>query len=652
MSLWRALAAGELDIAAARQAAADFSMSGAVAGLEQAERVLSVALPVVVMVLAAWFAWQTARALARRTRRGRASARAGVNPFAASCTNGHQRISSQRMRICTLGLFLVLLWGCGGGGGAGTNAPAPGAQQPPATQAAPSDDELKAASRFLSRATFGAPLEEIEEVARMGPQAWLDRQRFVPPGSHAEVAIDVLARLQRGELSGFEPDGRIRRWAWWQRTLTAPDQLRQRVAFALSEIFVVSDHADALGAHPFALAVYYDVLLANALGNYRDLLRDVALSPAMGVYLSHLNNRRSDPVRNTFPDENFAREVMQLFSIGLFELAPDGEPLKDDQGQPIPTYDADDIREFAKIFTGLSYGGDNTEFDGEPDFGAPMRMYDAFHEPGEKRLLRGLVVPSGQSGEADLEAALDNLFMHPNVGPFIGRRLIQRLVTSNPSPDYVRRVAAVFDDDGTCTRGNLFAVVKAILLDPEALALPDPEGTGGKLREPLLRYIAMLRQLGVTSSDGFFANNGFLVEFLLQQHPLSAPSVFNFFLPDHSPAGALADARLVAPEFQITTTNTIVNVTNLVDLVINGGVVMDTQEGFGEVSLDLSDYVALADDIDALIERLDLVFTYGTLSDETRSVLREAAGQIQDLRFRTQTALYLLLVSDDYAVQL
>ncbi len=554
------------------------------------------------------------------------------------------------MRPLVLGLLLSLIWGCGGGGSGSDGqqaAPNSGAEAPSVAGAA----GLRAASRLLSRATFGAPFDEIERVAGMAPGEWLERQRLIPPGFHTGITIDLFQRLQRGELSGFEADGRLRRWAWWQQTLTAPDQLRQRVALALSEIFVVSDHADALGAHPFALAVYYDVLLANALGNYRNLLREVTLSPAMGVYLSHLNNRRTDPSRNTFPDENFAREVMQLFSIGLFELAPDGTPLVDASGRPIPTYDAKDIREFAKIFTGLSWGGDNTEFDGEPDFGAPMRMYDTFHEPGEKRLLRGLVVPAGQSGEADLEAALDNLFLHPNVGPFIGRRLIQRLVSSNPSPDYIRRIAAVFDDDGTGTRGNLFAVVKAILTDPEALAPPDADATAGKLREPLLRYIAMLRQSGVTSSDGFFANNGFLVEFLLHQHPLSAPSVFNFFLPDHAPSGALADARLVAPEFQITTTNTIVNVTNLVDLVINGGVVMDTEDGFGEVTLDLSDYLALADDVDALIDRLDLVFTYGTLSPATRTLLHDVANEIPDLRFRTQAVLYLLLVSDDYAVQ-
>ena len=371
----------------------------------------------------------------------------------------------------------------------------------------------------------------------------------------------------------------------------------------------------------------------------------------MGVYLSHINNRKADPARNTFPDENYAREAMQLFSIGLFELNPDGSRRLDVRGQPVPTYDNADIREFAKVFTGLSYGGDNAAFDGQPDYAAPMRMYEAAHEPGEKRLLRGTVLPAGQDGMADIDAAIDNLFEHPNVGPFIGRLLIQRLVMSNPPPAYVRRVAAVFDNDGSGVRGNLFAVVRAILLDPLALAAPTVEASTGKLREPLLRYIAMLRQLGVSSSDGFFAHNGLLVQFLLQQHPLSAPSVFNFYLPDHMPVGALAEAGLVAPEFQITTTNTIVNMTNLVDLVINAGFVMETEDGFGEVSLDFADLVALSEDIDVLLDRLDLLFTYGTLSATTRAQLRDAGLLFDDPRLRTQMVLYLLLVSPDYAVQ-
>lgn len=271
-----------------------------------------------------------------------------------------------------------------------------------------------------------------------------------------------------------------RRWSWWQQVIDGPDPLRQRVALALSEIFVVSDNSDAVASNPVGAASYYDMLLGDAFGNYRDILLDVTLHPVMGAYLSHLRNDKSDPRSGRYPDENYAREIMQLLSIGLFQLKQDGTLLRDGRGKPIPTYDNDDITELAKIFTGLSFDGPDRNFgSGAEAWTRPMRMYEEHHEPGPKRLIRGRHVPASQTGMQDISAAVDNLFRHPNVGPFIARRLIQRLVTSNPSPLYVQRAAAAFADDGHRVRGNMRAVISAILLDPEARAWP----TAGELAE-------------------------------------------------------------------------------------------------------------------------------------------------------------------------
>ena len=287
------------------------------------------------------------------------------------------------------------------------------------------------AARFLSRATLGANWEEIHRVAGMGYEAWLDEQFGRPIGTH-QPFLDQRAQL------GLEVEAEHRRWSWWEQIMQGPDPLRQRVGLALSEHFVVSDALGQIRDNPQGLANYYDMLLRHAFGNYRDLLFDVSVHPIMGVYLSHLRNEKSSPGR--FPDENYAREIMQLFSIGLFELRPDGSLQLSGAGNPIPTYDNGDITELAKIFTGLSFDGPDFDFDeGVASWTEPMRMYEAYHEPGPKQLLRGKFVPPGQTGMQDIEDAIDSLFEHPNVGPFVARRLIQRLVTSNPSPGYIER---------------------------------------------------------------------------------------------------------------------------------------------------------------------------------------------------------------------
>ena len=550
----------------------------------------------------------------------------------------------------------LLLTACGGGGsGGGGNAGAAGGGVGSSTPTPPTRAQLVSASAFAAQATFGLPYSAIESLAQEGEAEWIERQFVLPVQEHTPIALDFYNRREAGEFAAFETDIEFliyaRRLAWWHQAVTADDALRQRVAFALSQIFVVSDNVDTLVIFPEALSGYNDVLLRHAFGNFRDLLGDVALHPAMGVYLSHMNNRRADPAANTFPDENFAREVMQLFSIGLFELNPDGSLRADSAGDPIPTYGNDEIREFAKIFTGLSWGGAGAFFGKEePNFSAPMRMFDAEHEPGTKALLNGVVVPAGQTGEQDVSDALDNLFNHPNVGPFIGRQLIQRLVTSNPSPAYVERVSAAFADNGSGVRGDMKSVLRAILLDEEARGVGAP-AYAGRVREPVLRYAQVLRQFGATSDDGFIAEIGFRLQFLGKQHPLSSPSVFNFYLPDHSPQGELANQALVAPEFQIMTSAAVINMSNVFDIMFLGETPTETPEPLAPTRLDLTDYTAIAADVEALVDRLDIVVTAGTLSAETRSVIASVLADIPDLEFRTQMAIYLVLISPDAVVQ-
>jgi uncharacterized protein (DUF1800 family) len=543
---------------------------------------------------------------------------------------------------------VLFLAACGGGGGGNDGQAAPAPQIPPAPSA-PGAAELAAASKLLARTTFGPSYDEIQAAAEQGADAWLEAQLVLPASFHEPIVRRYLQEYGF-DIGANPPPGTFRRFAFWERALTAPDQLRQLVAYALTQIFVVSDNVDDIFINPLGLSSYYDTLLTHAFGNYRDLLRAVTLHPVMGIYLSHVNNARSNPVANTFPDENYAREVMQLFSIGLFELNPDGTQRLDGARAPIPTYDNADIRAFAAIFTGLSYGPEQpggASFFGNPVpvLHVPMEMFDSFHEPGAKTLLNGVVVPGGQTGSEDIEDAIDNLFNHPNVGPFIGRQLIQRLVTSNPSPAYVARVSAAFDGNGSTPRGDMRTVLRAILLDPEADA-------GIKLREPFLRYVAMNRGLEVRSGDGTYPGLGYIGQFLTQQNVLSAPSVFNFYLPVFSPAGELGDAGLVAPEFQITNASTIVGITNLLAYALFGEVSIETPEGFTDITVDLTDYEALADDPDALLDRIELVFFPGGMDDGTREAIRDAIEPVgADPGVRTRLALYLALASPAYAVR-
>ncbi|MEN7341860.1 MAG: DUF1800 domain-containing protein [Pseudomonadota bacterium] len=560
------------------------------------------------------------------------------------------RITCELKNAC-ITTFAILLVACGGSGGNDDiNTPPPVANPP-----APPPISLEArneAALLANQATFGMPWETLEDMARQGRADWLESQFARPVTYHRPTIVDIVRRRDAGEFDAFEDDIEYlifaRRLAWWHNTVIADDTLRQRVAFALSQIFVVSDNVDVLEVYPNALGGYYDMLLDNAFGNYRDLLRDVTYSPAMGVYLSHLNNAKADPGLGTFPDENYAREVMQLFSIGLFELNEDGSRKRDSNGDAIPTYDNTDIGEFAKVFTGFSFGGPGAVFGNntEPNFSVPMQLFDEAHSPGEKQLLRGVSIPDGLTATQDVEAAIDNLFNHPNVGPFLGRLLIQRLVTSNPSPAYVARVSRAFADNGLGVRGDMKAVIRAILLDPEATNPPDAF-TGGKLTEPVVRYVSMLRRFGARSDDGFIAALGYFLQIETLQHPLSSRSVFNFYLPDHQPSGAIADAGLYAPELQIIDANTVISWANFIDAIFFGDVVTDAPAGFNEVTLEPTRWLALTDTPSVLVDELNTLITAGTASQATLDAVVTSISEFPQPELRLALAVYYLSIAPE-----
>jgi uncharacterized protein (DUF1800 family) len=564
-----------------------------------------------------------------------------------------------------------------------------------------SGPSAKEAARFLIQAAFGPDQdsaddadqipENVEEVMAMGIEAWIDDQMTRPVGR-----LLPMTHWQNEQPSSGPDDAQI--WnnrkmnAWWGRAMglpklrpdaTAeqlPDPLRQRVAFALSQIFVISDRMERLATEPAAMTHYYDKLLESSFGDFRTLLKDVALHPCMGQYLSHLANRKSNPVAKTFPDENFAREIMQLFSIGLWMLNPDGTRILDEQGQPIPTYDNDDITEFAKVFTGLSYGqlvnGDPATFGAyDGDFAVPMKGWDSEHDLGPKTLLLGVTTPertaspgnTGTATMADVDAAIDCLFHHPNVGPFIGRLLIQRLVTSNPSPAYIGRVSAAFNAE---PRGDLGRTVKAILMDPEAR---DPakmsEPSFGKLREPFLKVVNFARAFNAASEEGWYYLSGFAADHV--EEPLNSPSVFNFFLPGYTPPGLLAQNGLVAPEMQIINASSGVTAPNYFWDAVNGQV-GETARPERMVKLNLEQEMLMNIpslvfdqygqtnvqplDPDPLLRRLDLVLTGGTLTPQSFQIIREALARIGPGSWdwhenRLKLAIYLILCSPEFAVQ-
>jgi uncharacterized protein (DUF1800 family) len=520
------------------------------------------------------------------------------------------------------------------------------------------------AARFLAQATFGPTPEAITELRASGNDyvAWINREA----GKPQTFAVDIInAARNSGAITTV--DRAVNRRARMQVILTANDQLRQRVVYALSQIMVISDNDSAVQNGLEGSSSYWDTLGRHAFGNFKNLLTDVTRHPMMGRYLTHYKNRKADSAAGTQPDENYAREVMQLFTIGLYLLNQDGSYITDSTGRPLETYTNDNISQFGRVFTGFTDASTNNTGTGTgrldfpsaaQDYVNPMRMWESQHDVGAKTLLsypgaRKVNLPAGQTGLQDVSDALDNLMEHPSCAPFISRLLIQRLVTSNPSAGYVSRVAGVFMNNGQGVRGDLLAVVKAVLLDSEARNLAmiaDPEH--GKLREPFLRVTHVLRSFKFTQTGTTPINYelGFS-ETSMGQFPLGAPSVFNFYSPDYQPPGAILTAGLVAPEFQILNAVFGISLPNSFNTLISTGT--------GSFRLNLADQEALAANPGALLDNLNLLLTHGMMSNETRTAILTAVNGITAAMVpsgsnlnqqRARLAVYLTLLSPDYAV--
>ena len=538
--------------------------------------------------------------------------------------------------VATLGAASGVDWLLPVGDDAGGDVPDPGDEgdREPST--------TRDASRLLTQATFGATESEIQEVLEIGgPAAWIDAQLALEPTFHLPMVRRLFPNADGRQAGRYQ--------TFWDRALRADDQLRQRFAFALSEIFVISDNSGMLSGHGSMVAAYQDILLTHAFGNYRDLLRAVTLSPAMGVYLSMLDNEKPDPETGQRADENYAREVMQLFTIGLETLNLDGSS----RGSA-PTYEQPDVENLARAFTGWSWDGPDwrsrprgTNAEAARLRERPMKAFPEYHDTDEKSFL-GSTLPAGQSPEQDLEAALDIIFNHPNVGPFISKQLIQRLVTSNPSSGYVSRVASIFNDNGEGERGDLAAVLKAILLDSEARDDALSDGAAyGKLREPLLRFSHLWRAFDV--SEDITMNRG-SKRLAPQVAPMTAPSVFNFFSPQYQPQGRIKQASLVAPEFQINSESA----ANAVNDGLMRSLLRDRFYFQFPVTLDVSRELQLLDTPEALLEHLDLVLLSGSMSESLRSVLLDYmasnADTVEEERL-VRDVIGLVITSPDHAIQ-
>ncbi len=498
------------------------------------------------------------------------------------------------------------------------------------------------AFRLLEQASFGPTLSDIEYAGAEGANTWIDQQMQLP----TTFISDGLAQSDSEKWNEYIN-------VWWRNAVTADDQLRQRVAFALSQIVVVSAD-DGLGDEQFGLANYYDILLRHSFGNFRNLLEDVTLSPVMGEYLGMKGNRKPAADENIQPDENFAREVLQLFTIGQVLLHDDGTPIVDSDGVPLPTYSQATIENFARIFTGWHYANaDHFLWPQNSDYINPMEPWEQFHDTGAKTLLQGVEVAAGLGARQDLSIALDNIFNHPNVGPFISKQLIQRLITSNPSAQYVSDVTAVFNSNSQGERGSLASTIKAILMHREArLGHLDNVDEFGKLKEPLIRMTQLWRAFAPDSIPASFDYSW--VESQLEQALLSSPTVFNFFRPDFSLPGEINDRGLVSPEFQIVDESSIIKMTSKLlsaSVYSHNYNTANTQT----ITIDIEREMQLEPNPDELIEHLNLLLLGGRMSTELKDEVRELMStRVHDgaESLRVTEAIFLIVTSPEAALQL
>jgi len=565
------------------------------------------------------------------------------------------------MRYTIVAALLCLLVACGGGG---PSASTGGGQVPAAPP--PTGPE---AARLLTQGTFGVTDVGIGEVQSQGINGWITAQVALPrPAiSHQAFVDSALA------ANGFVNANNFYQ-TWWRQAISEPDQLRQRVTFALSQIFVVSLLDPAVDTR--AAASWYDMLQRNAFGNFRTLLDEVTLHPMMGRYLTYLGNEKEDAAGTRTPDENYAREVMQLMTIGLVELNADGTPRLNGTEQ-IPAYTTADIAGLAKVFTGISWystSPNNTTFFGGAAHSdrsvLPMVFYPNYHSTSAKTFL-GVTIPASTTADvaSDVRIALDRLFNHANTGPFISKRLIQQLVTSNPSPAYVGRVSAVFANNEAGVRGDLAAVVRAILTDTEARNVSVVNSPSfGKLREPVIRVTNWARSFGATSQTGNFLITSTSANTSLNQSPLTAPSVFNFWRPGFTPPATtqLGQNMLLAPEFQVVDEVTTASYINQIQDWINAGIGSTPTGGSGrDVRSAYAAEIALADSPRSLVDRMNTLLFYGqmtpTLQTRVNAAISAVAipaatgsnqAAIDTARLnRAKTAVFFSIISPEFLVQ-
>jgi uncharacterized protein (DUF1800 family) len=568
------------------------------------------------------------------------------------------------------------------------------------------------AARLLSQAAFGANRAEINRVAGIGANAWLNEQFAKPQTSHVAT---VLA-LHAGTVNVYGEFGA----SLWKQFFEGPDQLRQRVVFALSQIMVISTNNAELNYHTCGPAGYVDILGQHAFGNFRDLLKDITLNPAMGEYLNMKRSGKLLSVTNAdgtvakfYPNENYARELLQLFSVGPVLLNLDGTPKLDSSGKPLPSYDESIVKGFAQAFTGWTFAEDAVH---DPEWNTPGRWNGLFipssitypsgyarfeitcnvwkapmqpwtrireqvgkyekcnlqsppdystcikadlpppHETSSKKLLSGTNLPAGQTPMQDIDAAMDNIFNHPNVGPFIGKQLIQRLTMSNPQPPYVERVARAFNDNGKGVRGDMKAVIRAILLDPDARLHLRAEGPlAGKLKEPVVRFISYFRALNAKPASGHYIIRDLSDPSDLYQSPLRAPSVFNFYRPDSPLPGQPATSPVLAPEFSLATTNAVTEWGNFFsEFMLQGWGKSDPPN---HIKPDYTALEALAQtDIPRMIDELSMLLLAGSITPSFRAGLIDAVGKVRiepgsPPIERVYVALWSMVNSPEFLVQ-
>lgn len=490
----------------------------------------------------------------------------------------------------------------------------------------------RAAARFLDQATWGPTPQSVLQLQLMGIPAWLKWQFSLNSSDLPDQPLLNAAGNTNTSLGPVQS-------AFFANTVAGADQLRQRVAFALSEIWVVSQ---LQVPNAYAFPPYWRIFRDNAFGNYRDIIEAVSLNPAMGRYLNMANNNKGNPARDIAANENYARELLQLFTLGLTRLNTDGTPVLDENGNPMPTYDQAVVTNLARALTGWTYPtapGATPKANNPVYYFGPMFAVQANHDTTEKTIFDGIAIPPGQTAEQDLASVLDALMQQPTMAPFVSRQLIQHLVTSNPTPAYVQRVSDAFRDNGSGVTGDMQAVITAILTDPEARTGDDagvsPDPNFGHLREPVLLMANLLRGLNATLGPNSAIYNQ---TSRIGQDLFRAPSVFSYFSPDYRTA-----AGQFGPEFQIYSTQTAADRAGIVNTLLYGTLDRSTQ-------IDLSPFSVYADDTEALLDYISAVFLHQAMSGDLRQAALEAANAATSTIRRVQAALYIVLTSGEYQV--